>query len=201
MVATMLFIVRFGAEGPQLSLSSGPNYLPRLDGTGSPPASSPSVGTGRSTPPSPSSGGSPSGGGPASVAPLADSNDEGGAGSPMDPQAAAGSSPDDAYWSLSRDGAVVARGKSIYAMMCQACHGDTNNQAAGSPSNLYDSVWVHGGQPAEIEAVIVNGYLEKGMPPWKDAIPESDIQAVTAYLLSYQEPTPSHPASMDEPGE
>jgi cytochrome c oxidase cbb3-type subunit 3 len=81
--------------------------------------------------------------------------------------------------------AVVKRGKKIYRDLCQSCHGD-EKVTGDAVSNLFDAKWYHGGRPAEIEHSTLNGFPEKGMPVWKDALPLEDTTAVTAYLLTFQ---------------
>jgi mono/diheme cytochrome c family protein len=106
--------------------------------------------------------------------------------------ASAGAAPDnvadkrDAELLAARDNpAVVKRGKKIYRDLCQACHGD-EKVTGDAVSNLFDAKWYHGSRPGEIEQSTLNGFLEKGMPAWKDALPPEDTTAVTAYLLSFQ---------------
>ncbi len=84
-----------------------------------------------------------------------------------------------------RDGEIVKTGKEIYAGLCKACHGE-ENATVDSPSNLFDSKWHHGDKPAQIEAVVARGLLEKGMPAWGEVLPAEDVTAVVAYLLSLQ---------------
>ncbi len=81
--------------------------------------------------------------------------------------------------------AIVKRGKKIYRDLCQSCHGD-EKITGDAVSNLFDAKWYHGGRPAEIERTTLNGFLEKGMPAWKEVLPPEDTTAVTAYLLSFQ---------------
>ena len=94
------------------------------------------------------------------------------------------------------DPALVRKGRETYVALCQACHGEekAKNTLSDAPSNLFDSKWYHGGQPAQIEKNILNGLLEKGMPPWKDALPAEDTTAVTAFLLSFQKGPSTAPA-------
>jgi mono/diheme cytochrome c family protein len=80
---------------------------------------------------------------------------------------------------------LVKRGKKIYRDLCQSCHGD-EKVTGDAVSNLFDAKWYHGSRPAEIERSTLDGFLDKGMPAWKDALPSEDTTAVTAYLLSFQ---------------
>jgi len=81
--------------------------------------------------------------------------------------------------------AIVKRGKKIYRDLCQSCHGD-EKVTGDAVSNLFDAKWYHGARPAEIEHSTLTGFLDKGMPAWKDALPLEDTTAVTAYLLTFQ---------------
>lgn len=88
-----------------------------------------------------------------------------------------------------RDGELVKVGKEVYAGLCKSCHGEESVQG-DSPSNLFDSKWHHGALPAEIEAIVVRGILDKGMPGWGEVLPVEDVTAVVAYLLSVQPAAP-----------
>lgn len=89
-----------------------------------------------------------------------------------------------------RDAAVIRVGKETYQGLCKSCHGEESAQG-DSASNLFDGKWFHGAKPAEIEAVVLRGVLDKGMPGWGEVLPAEDTLAVTAYLLSAQKPKPS----------
>lgn len=108
---------------------------------------------------------------------------------------------DAALLAASADAAVVRQGRENYAALCQACHGE--EQARGTlgdaPSNLFDGKWYNGSRPAQIEGNILNGLLEKGMPPWKEALPGEDITALAAYLLSFQKRNGEAPARTAPP--
>ncbi len=96
---------------------------------------------------------------------------------------------DAVLWKASKDPKIVAKGKDTYNSLCKNCHGEEKN-TVDAPSNLFDTKWYHGGTPREIEHSIQEGFLDKGMPPWKDALPAEDIEAVVGYLLSFQ-PAPN----------
>lgn len=93
-------------------------------------------------------------------------------------------------WSLVDQADIVSLGQEIYQGLCQACHGSLNSQGsvATAASNLFDAAWYHGSTPTAIERLIRVGYLDAGMPAWEPFIlPDEDLEAVTAYLLSFQE--------------
>ncbi|HEY0966304.1 MAG TPA: cytochrome c [Opitutaceae bacterium] len=97
---------------------------------------------------------------------------------------------DAALAAAAKDAAVIKAGKETYAGLCKSCHGEESVQG-DSPSNLFDGKWFRAKAPAEIEAVVMQGVLDKGMPAWGEVLPPEDTLAVTAYLLSAQKPTPA----------
>jgi cytochrome c oxidase cbb3-type subunit 3 len=95
---------------------------------------------------------------------------------------AAGHVDDDALLALSRDPAVVERGRAVFASTCQACHADRGQGLVGP--NLTDSAWLHGGRPTEILVVVADGVLAQGMPAWKPALGPDKVKDVAAFLLT-----------------
>jgi len=83
------------------------------------------------------------------------------------------------------DPAVIARGKSLYASVCAACHGaDARGGQLGGP-NLLRSQLALNDQDGELIMPIVKGArAERGMPPIP--MPDEDIKAVAAYIHSLQ---------------
>jgi cytochrome c oxidase cbb3-type subunit 3 len=59
--------------------------------------------------------------------------------------------------------------------------------------SLADNAWIHGGQPADVYKVVVNGVLEKGMPNWGKLLKPDQLQAVVAYVVSLQGTNPANP--------
>jgi len=94
-----------------------------------------------------------------------------------------GTERDEAILHLTRDPGALAKGAETYQMFCASCHG-TGNLGGDSPSNLFDTVWYRGSTPAEIEKTILQGYLPTGMPGWQGMLPEEQLAAVAAYLVS-----------------
>ena len=83
------------------------------------------------------------------------------------------------------DPALIARGKTIYAATCSACHGvDLRGGQLGGP-NLLRSQLMLNDQHGELLLPVVKGSrAEKGMPP----IPmsEEDVKAVAEFIHSVQ---------------
>lgn len=101
------------------------------------------------------------GGGAAAPAPVA--------GTPGEAPATAGG---DAVASLS--------GQDIYTQNCLACHGADMKGLVGP--NLVDGEWIHGGELAQIEAVITKGVPEKGMISWGPILGEEKVKVVAKFI-------------------
>jgi cytochrome c oxidase cbb3-type subunit 3 len=96
---------------------------------------------------------------------------------------------DASLWQMSRNAAFIAAGRATFDTTCAACHftslrGKAENPAAIGP-DLTDTLWIHGGTPLEIHALITNGVLAKGMPTWGPVLGGKKITEVTAYILSH----------------
>lgn len=92
---------------------------------------------------------------------------------------------------LSNDPVAVAAGQQHYMSNCFPCHG---NELQGPPApglpgvSLVDAEWVHGHEPVQIHATIVDGVLAKGMPAWGPVLGSKRISELTAFILSKQDP-------------
>ncbi|MEO6420141.1 MAG: c-type cytochrome, partial [Polyangiaceae bacterium] len=53
--------------------------------------------------------------------------------------------------------------------------------------NLTDSYWIHGGAPDKIYATIHDGVLAKGMPAWGAQLGNSQVQSLTAFVLTLRD--------------
>jgi cytochrome c oxidase cbb3-type subunit 3 len=81
------------------------------------------------------------------------------------------------------DPAVIARGKSLYAVTCSACHGvDLRGGQLGGPNLLRSPVMLNDQQGELLLPVVRGSRAEKGMPP----IPmsEDDVKAVAEFIHS-----------------
>jgi cytochrome c oxidase cbb3-type subunit 3 len=58
----------------------------------------------------------------------------------------------------------------------------TGNQALGAP-NLTDEIWLYGGNPADIEATVVNG-RNGNMPAHENLLSEDRRRLIAAYVKS-----------------
>ena len=75
---------------------------------------------------------------------------------------------------------TIQLGKQLYNVNCSACHKTDGGGSIGA--NLTDSSWIHGGEPSDVQNVIENGVLDKGMPPWKEVLRPNEVQAVVAFV-------------------
>jgi cytochrome c oxidase cbb3-type subunit 3 len=89
--------------------------------------------------------------------------------------------------SLSGKGAdpeAAARGATIFAEQCAACHGEkgTGNQELGAP-NLADAIWLFGTGKADVVRSIETGRGGQ-MPAWKGRLDDVTIKALAVYVQS-----------------
>jgi cytochrome c oxidase cbb3-type subunit III len=95
---------------------------------------------------------------------------------------------DPTLWQMSRNVAITTAGRAVYDANCSACHLASLRGKAESPvaigPDLTDNVWVYGGRPVEVHALITKGVLAKGMPTWGPVLGPRKISEVTAFLLS-----------------
>jgi cytochrome c oxidase cbb3-type subunit III len=81
-------------------------------------------------------------------------------------------------------GADLAKGKSIYAEQCAACHGEAGkgNLELGAP-NLTDPIWLYGNSVREIAEMVRNSRAGV-MPAWSGRLDPVTIKALTVYVHS-----------------
>ena len=112
---------------------------------------------------------------------------------------------DETLWKMSRNAQTVTEGQAVYASLCITCHGPTLAGIKGLGFRLNDTSWVHGNTPTAIfhnisEGIVFDG-KPTGMAPQK-ALGTAKLAAVTAFLLSTQEPgKPTTIARSEEPSQ
>jgi cytochrome c oxidase cbb3-type subunit 3 len=84
--------------------------------------------------------------------------------------------------SMRNDRAALDLGKTTYAATCAPCHRADAGGIIGP--NLTDDYWLHGGSLVDIQRVITDGVLEKGMPPWGKSLKPEQITGLTIYIAS-----------------
>ena len=80
------------------------------------------------------------------------------------------------------DAAHIAAGQAVFAANCVSCHGEKAEGKIG-PS-LTDTTWIHGGKVEEIEMLVFNGFVAKGMIAWGPILGPEKVADVTAYVHS-----------------
>lgn len=84
---------------------------------------------------------------------------------------------------LAGDAQAMAIGERLFMNQCAQCHGSDARGSKGFP-NLTDGDWLHGGEPAAIEATITQG-RHGVMPPMAAAVGSAeDVRNVAHYVLS-----------------
>lgn len=77
---------------------------------------------------------------------------------------------------------LIAQGQKIYNINCASCHLENGGGSIGP--NLTDDFWIHGSDEKGIKAVIEDGVLDKGMPPWKAILRPGDVNSVVRFVIS-----------------
>ena len=75
----------------------------------------------------------------------------------------------------------VAEAIELYQSNCAVCHGENLEGAAQGVPLLGDLR--HGDDMAAVSASIRNGYVETGMPTWRDTLPEATIRNISLFIL------------------
>jgi len=80
------------------------------------------------------------------------------------------------------DAAMAAKGATVFADNCAACHGDDakGGREVGAP-NLTDAIWLYGADRATITQTVSNSRFGV-MPAWHGIISETQIKAVAFYV-------------------
>ena len=84
-----------------------------------------------------------------------------------------------------------------FTEVCAGCHGTSRPGPVG-PSLLADE-WIHGSDDESIAKNIRDGFLEKGMPPFKDALTDQEIWQMVAYLRTQTANLKDKPVYVPDP--
>jgi len=85
---------------------------------------------------------------------------------------------------LSKDPAVVAEGKTLFAANCAVCHGEHGEGKVG-PS-LTDATWKYGGDAHTIVKTITDG-RPGGMPVWGKVFGPDQINKLAAFVITLRD--------------
>ncbi len=114
-------------------------------------------------------------------------------------------------WQSNTTPATLAKGRELYAQNCAACHGENGagdgvfaddlakageasmqsmagatDMSMQAPVDFTDSKRMLGAGPALLQGKILRGGMGTGMPMWGSIFTEEQIQALVAYLYSFQ---------------
>lgn len=92
--------------------------------------------------------------------------------------------------SLVKDPETLAEGKSLFQSNCMPCHGPSGEGGIGP--NLTDTAWINVRKIEDLPAVIANGVLDKGMPPWASILGDKKVRQTAAFVLSLQGSKPAN---------
>ncbi len=94
-----------------------------------------------------------------------------------------------ASYVVSRSGTIappdqVAAGKVTFDTLCAACHGvdGRGNPALGAP-NLFDNVWLYGGDIASVVATVRDG-RSGVMPAWRARLTTDEARLIAAWVVA-----------------
>lgn len=78
---------------------------------------------------------------------------------------------------------TTTSGAQVFADKCAVCHGPQGGGVIGP--NLTDHFWLHGhGSRADVFKLVAEGVPAKGMPAWRDVMPEGELVAVSSFVHS-----------------
>jgi cytochrome c oxidase cbb3-type subunit 3 len=82
------------------------------------------------------------------------------------------------------DPAVVERGRAIYGVQCNFCHGSDARGGEGGPNLLRSQLVLNDQKGEAIAPVVRNGRIDQGMP--KFDLSEAQISDIAAYIHSFR---------------
>jgi cbb3-type cytochrome c oxidase subunit III len=84
---------------------------------------------------------------------------------------------------------LIAEGGQLYSVLCQQCHG-TSGQGTPLAPALNTQNFLNATPDAAIRQIVAMGVEGTRMPAWGGRLTEADIDAITAYLRSWQPTAP-----------
>lgn len=101
---------------------------------------------------------------------------------------------EDELFALVKDPESKKVAQVLFTSKCASCHGAEGQGGIGP--NLTDAYWIHGATLMEIRKTIMDGVLDKGMPPWGGMLKPEEVNALAAFMRGFQG---THPAGAKEP--
>lgn len=84
---------------------------------------------------------------------------------------------------------LIAEGAQLYSVLCKQCHGSSGQGTPLAPA-LNNQTFLDTTPDAAIQQIIAMGVNGTRMPAWGGRLTEADIDAITAYLRSWQPTAP-----------
>jgi cytochrome c oxidase cbb3-type subunit 3 len=84
---------------------------------------------------------------------------------------------------------LIAEGQQLYSVLCKQCHGSSGQGTPLAPA-LNNLTFLDTTPDAAIRQIIAMGVEGTRMPAWGGRLTEADIDAITAYLRSWQPTAP-----------
>jgi cytochrome c oxidase cbb3-type subunit 3 len=93
---------------------------------------------------------------------------------------------------LLTDATSIANGKEIWLKICYVCHLADGGGLVGP--NMTDKYWIHGNKITDLFNTVTNGWIEKGMIPYKDQLsPKQRLEVISFIMNNLQGSTPATP--------
>lgn len=100
-----------------------------------------------------------------------------------------------ALWRQHTDDEALALGAALYARDCAACHGETGagdgvfaQAGPGDPATVFTDPALLGASNALLQGKIIRGGMGTGMPAWGALFGDEELDALLAYLWTFQFP-------------
>ncbi len=84
---------------------------------------------------------------------------------------------------------LIAEGQKLYGVLCTQCHGSSGQGTPLAPA-LNNQTFLDTTPDAAIRQIIAMGVSGTRMPAWGGRLTDADIEAITAYLRSWQPTAP-----------
>jgi cbb3-type cytochrome c oxidase subunit III len=93
----------------------------------------------------------------------------------------------------------VANGARLYATGCTTCHGPSGEGVEGLGGTLRNVASLAGATDEELQAVIIEGLPEAGMPPWQGDLTGQEVADLIALLRDWQRLPEPEEAEVEAP--
>jgi cytochrome c oxidase cbb3-type subunit 3 len=93
---------------------------------------------------------------------------------------------------LLTDASSIANGKETWTKICSVCHLVDGGGLVGP--NMTDKYWIHGNKITDLFNTVTNGWIEKGMIPYKDQLsPKQRLEVISYIMTNLVGSTPATP--------